>query len=71
MPSICLINFIYIRLDNSKINKLIKRNKNNIKSIVIPVFGGACGCVEPEITSKRLKDAYIQILNNIGVKYRF
>lgn len=44
---------------------------NDIKSIVIPVFGGACGCVKPEITSKRLKDAYMQILNNIGVKYRF
>ena len=50
---------------------LICALKNDIKSIVIPVFGGACGCVEPEITSKRLKDAYMQILNNIGVKYRF
>ena len=50
---------------------LICALKNDIKSIVIPVFGGACGSVEPEIASNRLKEAYMQILNKIGAKYRF
>ena len=50
---------------------LICALKNDIKSIVIPVFGGACGSVEPEIASKRLKEAYMQILNKIGAKYEF
>lgn len=44
---------------------------NNIKCIVIPVFGGACGGLEPEVTSKRIKEAYLQILNKTGVKYLF
>lgn len=37
--------------------------QNNIKSIVIPVFGGSCGGLTPEIASTRMFDAYRQIAN--------
>ena len=36
--------------------------KNNIKCIVIPVFGGACGGLSPDITSKRMLEAYQDLL---------
>ena len=45
--------------------------KNDINCIVIPVFGGNCGEVDPIISSKRLKDAYMQILERRGCKYEF
>lgn len=37
--------------------------QNDIKSIVIPVFGGACGGIPAQISSKRIKEAYLQIKN--------
>ena len=36
--------------------------ENDINCIVIPVFGGSCGGVNPKIASKRMKDAYMQLL---------
>lgn len=30
---------------------------NNIKCLILPVFGGACGGLSPEVTSKRMKEA--------------
>ena len=42
---------------------LICALKNDIRCIVIPVFGGATGRVNPVVASKRLRDAYMQILN--------
>ena len=50
---------------------LICALKNDVNCIVIPVFGGACGQVDPEISSKRMKDAYLQILHRVGAKYEF
>ena len=50
---------------------LICALQNDIKNIVIPVFGGACGDVDPTISSKRLKQAYLQILNRTGAKELF
>ena len=41
---------------------LICALQNDIKCIVIPVFGGCCGNVRPDIASKRLKEGYLQIL---------
>lgn len=40
---------------------LIKALENNVKSIVIPAFGGCCGGLSPKIISKRMKEAYEQI----------
>lgn len=31
--------------------------ENNVKCIVLPVFGGSCGGLSPEVTSQRMKDA--------------
>ncbi|MCQ2795233.1 MAG: macro domain-containing protein [Bacilli bacterium] len=35
---------------------------NDIKCIVIPVFGGSCGGLSPEVTSKRMLNAYKKLL---------
>ena len=35
--------------------------KNNIKSIVIPLFGGGCGGVHPQTIAYMMKKAYDQI----------
>lgn len=37
---------------------------NDIKCIVIPVFGGSCGGLSPEVTSERMLDAYEKLLKN-------
>ncbi len=42
---------------------LITANKYNIESILIPMFGGSVGHVEPEIVSKMMYLAYKQIMN--------
>lgn len=42
---------------------LICALQNNIKSVVIPVFGGSCGGLTPERASTRMFDAYSQIAN--------
>lgn len=45
--------------------------QNNVKCVVIPVFGGLCGGIQPDISSKRLKEAYLQIMNNVGAEFSF
>ena len=50
---------------------LICALEHDVNTIVIPVFGGACGCVEPENAAKRMKEAYEQILTRAGAKYLF
>ena len=42
---------------------------NNIKCIVLPVFGGACGMVKPNVSSRLMKKAYIQIRDRVGANY--
>lgn len=42
---------------------LICAYQNNIKSILIPLFGGGCGEVEPQIIAKMMKLAYDQVHN--------
>jgi len=42
---------------------LICALKNDVKSIVIPLFGCATGGVDARIVAKRMKEAYDQILN--------
>lgn len=42
---------------------LIEAKKNNIQSILIPMFGGNCGNVKPQIVSKMMWKAYTQINN--------
>lgn len=37
--------------------------KNNIKSIVIPAFGGRCGCLEADVVAKMMYMAYKQLQN--------
>ncbi|MCQ2792726.1 MAG: macro domain-containing protein [Bacilli bacterium] len=37
--------------------------KNNIKCIILPVFGGSCGGLSPEVTSQRMKESYIALLH--------
>ena len=37
--------------------------KNNVKSILIPLFGGGCGGVHPQTIAKMMKLAYDQIHN--------
>lgn len=37
---------------------------NNVKCIVIPVFGGSCGGLSAEVTSKRMISGYKKILEN-------
>ncbi|WP_195421635.1 macro domain-containing protein [Faecalicatena contorta] len=36
---------------------------NQIESIVIPAFGGFCGCVQPQILCEMMFEAYRQIMN--------
>lgn len=45
--------------------------ENDVKVLVLPVFGGACGDVDPETAAVRMKEAYLQILQKTGPKYRF
>ena len=42
---------------------LIEARKNNIESILIPMFGGSCGGVKPQIVSKMMWVAYTQLQN--------
>lgn len=42
---------------------LMVANRYNIESILIPMFGGSVGHVEPEIVSKMMYLAYKQIMN--------
>ncbi len=42
---------------------LIEARRNNIESILIPMFGGACGGVKPEIVAKMMWLAYKQLKN--------
>ena len=44
-------------------NTLILAKKNNIKSILIPMFGGTTGDVHPQIISKMMRLAYDQLQN--------
>lgn len=62
-PSTIRDNFIIYYCMRST---LICALKNNVRSIVIPVFGGSCGGIAPEIASKRMKEAYLQIANAIN-----
>ena len=40
---------------------LIEAKKNNIESIVIPMFGGACGHINPDIVARMMWEAYNQL----------
>ena len=40
---------------------LIEARKNNIESILIPMFGGSCGGVKPQIVAKMMWAAYTQL----------
>ena len=42
---------------------LICALKNNIRSIVIPAFGGACGGLDPDVIAYMMKEAYDQVMN--------
>ena len=42
---------------------LIEARKNNIESILIPMFGGSCGGVKPQIVAKMMWAAYTQLQN--------
>jgi len=43
--------------------------ENDVKCIVIPVFGGACGGVPGDVAAKKMKEAYLQIKNRKGPDY--
>lgn len=43
--------------------------KNDIKYIVISVFGGSCGGISGEVAGKRMREAYDQILGKVGPNY--
>ena len=38
---------------------------NNIKSIVIPAFGGDCGKISPKVVATKMKEAYDQIISRL------
>ncbi len=42
---------------------LIEAKRNNIESILIPMFGGSCGGVKPEIVAKMMWFGYKQLQN--------
>ena len=42
---------------------LMTAKKNNVKSIVIPAFGGACGAVDSDIIAYLMRKAYDQVNN--------
>ena len=42
---------------------LICTKQNNVKNIVIPLFGGGCGKVTPSVIAKMMNLAYMQIKN--------
>ena len=44
---------------------LICALKNNVKCIVLPIFGGDCGGVDASVTSELMKKAYLQIRDRI------
>ena len=48
---------------------LICALNNHIKTIVIPLFGGYYGGIDPEVGSKMMFNAYDQILNQKGADY--
>ena len=48
---------------------LICALQNHVSHIVLPIFGGEAGHVKPEISSKRMLDAYTQIRDHRGPKY--
>ncbi len=45
--------------------------ENDVNTIVIPVFGGGCGGVEPDDAAKRMREGYMQIKNRTGANYNF
>lgn len=42
---------------------LITAIENNIQSIVIPAFGGFCGCLREQIICRMMYEAYKQVMN--------
>ena len=50
---------------------LICALENDVKHIIVPVFGSACGGVEPEVAAWRMLDAYEQILTKQGASEWF
>ncbi len=50
---------------------LICALENDVRCIVLPVFGGACGRVEPNVSARLMKKAYLQIRNRISALREF
>ena len=50
---------------------LICALEHDVRNIVIPIFGGGCGEIEPKIAGQLMHDAYCQIKYKEGVKYDF
>ena len=50
---------------------LICALEHDVTSIAIPVFGGLCGGIGPEIAARRMKEAYMQILTRKGPDFLF
>lgn len=44
---------------------LMEALNNNIKSIVIPAFGGNCGKISFDIIAKNMKNAYLQVISRL------
>ena len=42
---------------------VIKLKRNNIESILIPMFGGLTGCIHPQVIAKMMLYAYEQVQN--------
>ncbi len=50
---------------------LICALEHDVNNLVVPVFGGATGGIEPETAAQRMKEGYLQIKNRTGAKYSF
>lgn len=57
------IIYDYRVIYNCMRNTLIQAMKHDIKSIVVPAWGGGCGRVEPNIIANMMLCAYNQLLN--------
>lgn len=57
------IIYDYRVIYNCMRNTLIQAMKHDIKSIVVPAWGGGCGRVEPNIIANMMLSAYQQLLN--------
>ena len=44
---------------------LMEALNNNIKSIVIPAFGGNCGKIPFDVIAKKMKNAYLQVISRL------